>query len=78
MNRWDKWLDLFERAAWTFVEVFSASVVLTNSLGFGDLKIAGGAAVLSALKTISIDSTVKGQLKVLDALKPKRARARRH
>jgi hypothetical protein len=51
-------LDLLERSAWTFVQTFAASVVLTNSLGLGDLKIAAGAAVLSVLKNLSIASTV--------------------
>lgn len=41
------------------MQTFAASVVLTNSLGLGDLKIAAGAAVLSVLKNLSIASTVQ-------------------
>lgn len=52
-------LDVLERSAWTFVQTFAASVVLTNGLGLGDLKIAAGSAVLSVLKNLSIASTVR-------------------
>jgi hypothetical protein len=52
-------LDVLERSAWTFVQTFAASVVLTNSLGLGDLKIAAGAAALSVLKNLSIASTMR-------------------
>jgi hypothetical protein len=70
-----QWLDLLERSAWTAVQTFSASVVLTGGLGWGDVKIAAGAAVLAVLKNLSIVSTVRGQLEVLSSLtKPKTKR----
>jgi hypothetical protein len=53
-----RFVDVLERSAWTFVQTFAASVVLTNGLGVTDLKIAAGAAALSVLKNLSIASTV--------------------
>ena len=69
-----KLLDILERAGWTFVQTFAAAVVLTGNLGMNDVKIAAGAAVLAVLKGLSIESTVRGQLRVLDGLRAKSTR----
>lgn len=65
-----RWLDLLERSAWTFVQAFAASVVVTGNLGAGDFKIAAGAAALAVLKSLSVSQSVQNEL-----AKPK-ARAR--
>jgi hypothetical protein len=59
-----RFLDVLERSAWTFVQTFAASVVLTNSLGLSDFKIAAGAAVLSVLKNLSISVTARTGLEL--------------
>lgn len=73
---WHKWVDAVDRTAWTFVEAFIASVVLTNGMGIGDLKIAAGAGLIAALKAFSINNTVRGQMKVLGNLKKSAPRRR--
>lgn len=54
-----RWLDVVERAAWTFIQAFGASIVVTGGVGLGDLKIAAVAAVIAVAKSLSVTTTVK-------------------
>lgn len=49
-----KWLSILERAAWTFIQAFSAAIVISGNLGAQDLKIAAVAAVISVAKNLSV------------------------
>jgi len=53
-----EYVDLLERCLWTFVETFASTLVITPALGvdISTLEVAalaGGAAVLSVLKTFA-------------------------
>lgn len=53
-----EYFDLLERCLWTFVETFASTLVITPALGvdISTLEVAalaGGAAVLSVLKTFA-------------------------
>ncbi len=52
-------LDLLERSLWTFIQAFTASIVVTAGVGLNDLKIAGVAAAISVAKNLSVSATVK-------------------
>lgn len=54
-----RWLDLFERTVWTAIQAFAASVVVTGSVGAGDLKVAAIAAAIAAAKSLSIATSVR-------------------
>ena len=54
----EEYKDLIERCLWTFVETFASTLVITPALGvdISTLEVAalaGGAAVLSVLKTFA-------------------------
>lgn len=66
-----RWLDLLERSAWTFVQSFAASVVVTGGLGIGDLKLALAAAVISVLKNLSVATSVKAGQELVTTTKKK-------
>ena len=53
-----EYVDLLERCLWTFIETFASTLVITPALGvdISTLEVAalaGGAAVLSVLKTFA-------------------------
>ena len=47
--------DLFERAAWTFVQAFAGVFVVADLSSAKGAVVAGLAAVLSVLKTVARD-----------------------
>jgi hypothetical protein len=68
-----RWLDLLERTAWTAIQAFAASVVVTGNVGAADLKIAGLASAIAAAKSLSIATTVRtGEELIAPAAKKKR------
>lgn len=51
----DKLLNLLERAGWTFVQAFTATLVVADLSTARDALVAGIAAALSVVKTFAQD-----------------------
>ena len=46
------WLDMLERAAWTFVETFTATLIAAGMLDMSTVKAAGLAGIASVLAVV--------------------------